>query len=100
MCDISLEFAGGAELLFESRKKQSVSLPPQDRPWTIDLLVKWLAKNLLKGNPEMFIHADGSGVRPGILVLINEIDWELLGGKDYRIQNNDSILFVSTLHGG
>lgn len=38
--------------------------------------------------------------RPGILVLINDADWELEGEEAYEIQSGDSILFVSTLHGG
>ncbi|OBT73830.1 hypothetical protein VF21_06680 [Pseudogymnoascus sp. 05NY08] len=38
--------------------------------------------------------------RPGILVLINDADWELEGGESYLLQPGDNILFVSTLHGG
>lgn len=38
--------------------------------------------------------------RPGILVLINEADWELEGEDNYALKNGDNILFVSTLHGG
>lgn len=38
--------------------------------------------------------------RPGILVLINDADWELEGEEKYQIQQGDNILFVSTLHGG
>lgn len=38
--------------------------------------------------------------RPGILVLINDADWELEGEEAYEIQPRDNILFVSTLHGG
>ena len=38
--------------------------------------------------------------RPGILVLINDADWELEGEATYALQANDNILFVSTLHGG
>jgi hypothetical protein len=38
--------------------------------------------------------------RPGILVLINDTDWELEGGLSYVVQNNDTIVFISTLHGG
>ena len=38
--------------------------------------------------------------RPGILVLINDADWELEGEEAYEIQAGDNILFVSTLHGG
>lgn len=38
--------------------------------------------------------------RPGILVLINDADWELEGEEAYEIKSGDNILFVSTLHGG
>ena len=38
--------------------------------------------------------------RPGVLVLVNDADWELDGGETYELQDRDSILFVSTLHGG
>lgn len=38
--------------------------------------------------------------RPGILVLINEADWELEGEDQYELQQGDHIMFVSTLHGG
>ena len=38
--------------------------------------------------------------RPGILVLINDADWELEGEENYEVQPSDNILFVSTLHGG
>jgi len=39
-------------------------------------------------------------VRPGILVLINDADWEIMGMEDYNLSENDSITFISTLHGG
>lgn len=45
--------------------------------------------------------ANRDGVsRPGILVLINDADWELEGEESYELQSGDNILFVSTLHGG
>ena len=43
---------------------------------------------------------DPSFRRPGILVLINDADWELEGEENYELANGDNILFVSTLHGG
>lgn len=61
-------------------------------------LLVWIKTNLLKERPELFIQGDS--VRPGILVLINDADWELLGELDYQLQDQDSILFISTLHGG
>ena len=48
--------------------------------------------------PELFIQGNScSSLQSGILVLINDADWELL---NYQLQNQDSILFNSTLHGG
>ena len=38
--------------------------------------------------------------RPGILVLINDADWELEGELEYAIQDRDEVVFISTLHGG
>jgi ubiquitin related modifier 1 len=38
--------------------------------------------------------------RPGILVLINDVDWELEDGLEYQLKNGDVIVFISTLHGG
>jgi ubiquitin related modifier 1 len=38
--------------------------------------------------------------RPGILVLVNEADWELEGEGEYILEDGDEIAFISTLHGG
>lgn len=43
---------------------------------------------------------DKGTVRPGILVLVNDIDWELLGGLNANISDGDNVTFISTLHGG
>lgn len=61
-------------------------------------LLMWIRENLLKERPELFIQ--GESVRPGILVLINDADWELMGELDYTLQNQDNVVFISTLHGG
>ena len=44
------------------------------------------------------VHSSRS--RPGILVLVNDADWELEGGLSYQLCDNDEIVFISTLHGG
>lgn len=95
---LTLEFAGGAELLFGKQKHHSIDLPQQQTTWTIRSLLVWIRENLLQERPELFIQGDS--VRPGILVLINDTDWELLDGLNYSLKENDNILFVSTLHGG
>ena len=38
--------------------------------------------------------------RPGILVLVNDADWELEGEGEYQLKDGDEIVFISTLHGG
>ena len=73
---VEVEFGGGAELLFDGVKKHQVTLPGQEDPWDIRSLLVWIKKNLLKERPELFIQGDS--MRPGILVLVNDADWELL----------------------
>jgi molybdopterin converting factor small subunit len=47
-----------------------------------------------------FCHSGHACRRPGILVLINDADWELEGQDAYELQAGDEVVFVSTLHGG
>jgi len=93
---IQVEFSGGCELLFNNQKKHSLNLP--EKILTLKDLLQWIKETLLKERPELFI-SEGT-VRPGILVLINDCDWELVGGIDYEIKSGDNIVFISTLHGG
>uniref|UniRef100_A0A1E1W1W1 Ubiquitin-related modifier 1 homolog n=1 Tax=Pectinophora gossypiella TaxID=13191 RepID=A0A1E1W1W1_PECGO len=103
---ISLNFGGGAELLVDKIKKHNIELPAlnkylpgcQKEKWTIRELLLWIKDNLLKERPELFMQ--GESVRPGILVLVNDADWELCGELEYELQANDNIMFISTLHGG
>nr|XP_046231803.1 ubiquitin-related modifier 1 isoform X1 [Scatophagus argus] len=103
---IHLEFGGGAELLFNGVKEHHVTLPSQSEPCFVCVcflgdmkqLLVWIQRNLLKERPELFVQGDS--VRPGILVLINDADWELMGQLDYQLQDQDNIVFISTLHGG
>ncbi|XP_072908911.1 ubiquitin-related modifier 1 [Hemitrygon akajei] len=95
---VHLEFRGGAELLFNGVKEQDVKLPTQSMPWDIRQLLVWIKTNMLKDRPELFIQGDT--VRPGILVLINDSDWELMGQLDYTLEDRDNVVFISTLHGG
>lgn len=84
--------------MFAKVKKHDVTLSVQERPWTIGLLLYWIRDNLLKERPELFMQ--GNTVRPGILVLVNDTDWELLGQLEYEVKTGDRIVFISTLHGG
>lgn len=74
----------------------SVTLP--DAVKTLGDLVQYIKTQLITSRHDMF--ASGDGVRPGVLVLVNDVDWELEGTKSYRVCNQDTISFISTLHGG
>ena len=95
---VTVEFSGGAELLFGKKKQHQLSLQQDGNSWTIQKLIFWLRDNVLTSRPDLFIQNDT--VRPGILVLVNNTDWELLDSLDYQLQQNDVIVFISTLHGG
>ncbi|XP_039127320.1 ubiquitin-related modifier 1 homolog 2 [Dioscorea cayenensis subsp. rotundata] len=97
---LTLEFGGGLELLCESIKIHEVDVNPksgEDKLIMRDLL-GWIKANIIKERPEMFMKGDS--VRPGVLVLVNDCDWELSGNLDTSLEEKDVVVFISTLHGG
>ena len=97
--EVSVELSGGTELLFGNERRLTVRLTKsEDKKCDLKQLIDCLKNKHLKERPELFV--SGDSVRPGILVLINEVDWELLGQQDYQLKPNDTVLFISTLHGG
>ncbi|KAF6751656.1 ubiquitin-related modifier 1 [Ephemerocybe angulata] len=112
---IKVEFSGGLELLFSNQRSHTLTLPaavPTDnattvpvsstteatKPADITYLIHYLRDHLLKERAELF--EENGTVRPGILVLINDTDWELEGEGDYVVKEGDEVVFISTLHGG
>lgn len=93
-------------MLFGDQKTLAVQLPARDstgQPATVGSLIGHLAATAMTdGRRDLFVLEDGAAVhlRPGILVLINDADWELEGEEAYVLQRRDTVLFVSTLHGG
>ncbi|KAI2643508.1 Urm1-domain-containing protein [Xylaria nigripes] len=99
---IVVEFTGGLEMLFSDQRRHELSIPGRDKNGklaTISYLIEYLCENTMKDTRKDLFVLDNH-LRPGILVLINDADWELEGEEAYEIQNGDNILFVSTLHGG
>ncbi|KAI9810973.1 MAG: Ubiquitin- modifier 1 [Pycnora praestabilis] len=102
MIQIKVEFTGGLEMLFSDQREHQLSLPRMDETGclaNIAFLVRYLCSNVMTDKrKEMFVLDEA--VRPGILVLINDADWELEGENSYVLREADNIFFVSTLHGG
>lgn len=99
MVHVKVEFAGGMDLLFGGTKEADIEVHSSgDQPVTIVDVMVHCRDKLLTERPELFMK--GGSVRPGILVLINDADWELMGTTDAEVDEGDSIVFISTLHGG
>jgi ubiquitin related modifier 1 len=92
---VSVELGGGLELLFKGSKALEVNI---DGAGKMGDLLQTLRHQYLSERPELFL--SGHNIRPGILVLINKVDWELEGQLAYSLQDNDVVTFISTLHGG
>ena len=94
-----VQFGGGLEMYFNNEKELALQIShPTDKSYTVRDLIEKLRVGHMSDKEEMFVQ--NGTVRPGIIVLINETDWELEGTNDYELENNDTIAFISTLHGG
>jgi len=93
---------GGLEILFSDQRTHKIEVPALDEQGSdvnVDFLVEYIRRHVMKDSREDLFVLNGT-VRPGILILINDADWELEGEGKYKLQKGDHILFVSTLHGG
>ena len=96
---VNIEFSGGLALMFQSKKKIELNFEERkDAEYQLKDVIEELRKNHLKEKEEMFVQS--GTVRPGIIVLVNDTDWELLEADEYTVQPNDTVSFISTLHGG
>ncbi|EFN55792.1 hypothetical protein CHLNCDRAFT_145261 [Chlorella variabilis] len=98
MVRVVLEFSGGVELLFGNQKTVEADIPQNGGQLTVAEAMAWARDNLLTERPELFMK--GSSVRPGVLVLVNDTDWELCGELEAAVTDGDRLTFISTLHGG
>lgn len=96
MVVVKVEFLGGLDQVFGGLKTTKINLDGE----TIRDLYTYLSKELINNEKdyEMFIQEDT--VRPGILVLVNDTDWELEDKEDCVLEDGDLVSFTSTLHGG
>jgi ubiquitin related modifier 1 len=93
---IKVELGGGLEILFDKQKNLEINVEKNDV--TIkDVIIELYSK--IKEKKELFATSDGI-IKPGIIVLYNDSDWEIYEKENTKLENNDIICFISTLHGG
>ncbi|KAF5628205.1 ubiquitin-like modifier 1 [Fusarium tjaetaba] len=96
--NIDVEFSGGLEMLFSNKRQHALTIPAADqdgKPVDIAYLIDHLCQNVMDDSRRDLFVLDNHLVaisRPGILVLINDADWELEGEEAYEIQSGDNIL--------
>ena len=90
---IKIEFSGGLELMFNNQKNLEIDLAEGTKEeddqtpakeFLLEDVIEDLRKNHLKEKEEMFIQQ--GTVRPGIIVLVNDTDWELHDSEKYKMQ--------------
>ena len=50
--NITIELSGGAELLFGNKRKHEITLPEEEKAWTMGTLIPWIRDNLLQVSVE------------------------------------------------
>lgn len=96
---VKLNFSGGCELLFDKTAEMTIdNVVPTGS--TLSDLVQLIKDKYVLERPELFVDATGRNIRPGILVLVNSCDAEVMGGMAYVVEEGDEVDFISTLHGG
>lgn len=99
MVAVKVEFLGGLDVIFDKQRIHKVNVDSPD-PVTVKDLIAYIVKNMIHNPNDVGVFIENGTVRPGILTLINDTDWELEGGEEYELEDGDVVSFTSTLHGG
>lgn len=97
---IKVEFLGGLDIISNSVREHKCVIPFEEGEATVADLITYITKNIISDPKDIPVFIEDGTVRPGILVLINDTDWELEGMEEYVIESGDVFTFTSTLHGG
>lgn len=97
---VKVEFFGGLDVISNGVREHKTQLEFEEGEATVKDLVDHITKTIISDPKDIPVFIEDDSVRPGILVLINDTDWELEGMEDYVIENGDVFTFTSTLHGG
>ncbi|KAJ2018279.1 Ubiquitin- modifier 1 [Coemansia sp. S85] len=99
---IITKYTSGMELLIKDKElglDHVFEVNTKAAPLNMKDLIKYIGEtHVLEGKQSAFTRAET--ICPGIMVIINECDWEVLDELDYVLKNDDTIEFISTLHGG
>ena len=99
MVKLRVEFLGGLDVVFNKQRTYDLNIPT-DGSFTIKDLLDYLVDKMIENPKDVEVFIEDDTVRPGIITLINDADWELEGELEYEIEDGDVISFTSTLHGG
>ncbi|AGO11760.1 AaceriADL014Wp [[Ashbya] aceris (nom. inval.)] len=100
MVQVQVEFLGGLDVIFDKQRKHQVSVEGANGSVTVGDLIDYIVSNMIQNQKDVPVFLEDNTIRPGILTLINDTDWELEGEKDHVLEDGDIISFTSTLHGG
>ncbi|CCC71685.1 hypothetical protein NCAS_0I00170 [Naumovozyma castellii] len=99
MVKIKVEFLGGLDVIFNKERVHNLNVPKED-PVTMADLLDFIVETMIANKKDVEVFLENGTVRPGIITLINDTDWELEGELEYVLEDGDIISFTSTLHGG
>ncbi|KAG0671651.1 Ubiquitin- modifier 1 [Maudiozyma exigua] len=99
MVKLRVEFLGGLDVVFNKQRTYDLDIPSSGA-FTIKDLLDYLVDKMIDNPKDVEVFIEDGTVRPGIITLINDADWELEGELEYEIEDGDVISFTSTLHGG
>jgi ubiquitin related modifier 1 len=95
---VSLEFLGGLDVILSPRKRiHTITVPESSN---IRALIAAIVDQFIPDKKDVEVFLENGTIRPGILTLINDTDWELEGEEEYVLEDGDVVSFTSTLHGG
>lgn len=108
---IKVWLQGGLQGIFSDKKDENnypipkhaidVALPVSfSNAATVGSLIVHLTETYLSKSPERHRFSVVGMLSVGILVVINEEDWEIPGKEEAQLEAGDEVFFISTMHGG
>ncbi|KAH7650473.1 hypothetical protein FG379_003545 [Cryptosporidium bovis] len=98
MSSVRIEFSGGLEVITGNKSCIDVDLSCLES-CSLKSLISYVRDNVVQFRKDQFVET-GTKIKPGIIVLVNNCDWEIVGGENYVLNDSDVITFIMTLHGG